>query len=116
MLEQVIIVALCVLFLHICTWEGMIFHFIHSSLWGLRSWLKKPLYDCPVCMAIWWGPAIIAIGIIGKMWQVSNVYQLAIVITAAAAVNAVLIYLINADRAEIKALKNGNHSTGSDSE
>ncbi len=115
MLEPVIIVALCVLFLHVCTWEGMVFHVVSNSLWKLHSWLKKPLYDCPICMAIWWGPMIVAIGILGDAWHVNSIYQLAIIVTAAGAVNAVLIYLISADRAEIKALKDGNNSASSDS-
>ena len=99
MIEIALITALIVLFLHVCTWEGMIFSFVDKSLKHLPEYLKKPLYSCPICATIWWGPSIIACSILGKIWPVVNVWQLAIIISAAAAINTVLIYVVNAGKA-----------------
>ena len=33
-------------------WDGMILHFIDNAYTrALPTWLKKPLYDCMICMA-----------------------------------------------------------------
>jgi hypothetical protein len=104
MLQTSFIVALIVLFFHVCTWEGMIFSFISRSLHGLSDKLKKPLYDCPICATVWWGPAIVACGMCGHVWIVSNMWQLSIIIAAAAGINTVLIYVVNQGKALTKTL------------
>lgn len=42
--------------IHICfTWKGMIFY--KEGKWlqlRLSPWIKKPLFDCPMCMASFW--------------------------------------------------------------
>lgn len=105
MTETIFITALIVLFLHVCCWEGMIFSFVSGSLKDIPDYLKKPLYSCPICMLIWWGPSIVACGIVGNIWQVANIWQLSIIITAAAGVNTVFIYIISVAKAVIKDLK-----------
>lgn len=59
MLYSAFVIAFVVWFIHACTWEGMIFSGIAQRLWTLPTWLKKPLYDCPICMAPWWGMLIL---------------------------------------------------------
>ena len=59
MLEQAFILSLCVYFLHACTWEGMVFSPLASRLWNLTRWIRKPLFDCPVCMVPWWGSLLV---------------------------------------------------------
>lgn len=104
MIEIIFITALVVLFFHVCTWPGMIFSFVAKALKDLPGYLKKPLYDCPICACIWWGPAVVACGILGKIWQVVNVWQLAIIVSAAAGINTVLIYVINQGKQLAKTL------------
>lgn len=52
-----IYIALIILFLHSCTWEGMIFNGIKYVV-SPEGWLYKPLYGCPICMTPWWGTLI----------------------------------------------------------
>lgn len=69
-------------------WEEAIFEFIRN--WGdkhLPEKPRKPLYDCPVCMAPWYGTAIYWI-IWGNDWK-----EWLIVIIAAMGLNAILIKL-----------------------
>jgi hypothetical protein len=33
--------------------EGMIFERVGKALEPLPSWIKKPLYDCPICNSVW---------------------------------------------------------------
>jgi hypothetical protein len=94
MLGYSFITAFIVLFLHACTWEGMIFETVHDVLFNVHPWLKKPLYDCPICMSIWWGPAVAAVGMLGFGWQILNTWALLITIASAAGINTVLIYII----------------------
>jgi hypothetical protein len=54
MLEQSLILSLIVFFLHVCTWEGHIFHGIHQLTSSWPDKLKKPVYDCPICMTPYW--------------------------------------------------------------
>lgn len=58
------IVAVIVYFIHACTWEKMIFGFVRKALKKMPDWLKKPLFDCPTCMTIWWGPSILGLAIV----------------------------------------------------
>lgn len=51
-------ISLIILFLHACTWEGMIFYPLTEILPSDRGWLWKPVYGCPICMTPWWGSLI----------------------------------------------------------
>lgn len=59
MLEASFTISLVVMFIHACTWEGMILSFVPELLWNAPGWLKKILFDCPICMAPWWGSLIL---------------------------------------------------------
>ena len=61
MVELSFIIAMTTMFIHACTWEGMIFSIINDKLWNLTPKIRKPLFDCPVCMVPYWGSLIIAV-------------------------------------------------------
>lgn len=68
-----LIIAIClafiILFLHSTIWEGMLFEDIHEKTYNWPKWLKKPLFDCPICMAPWVGSLLLAIwGISTGSW------------------------------------------------
>jgi hypothetical protein len=46
--------ALIILFIHSCTWDGMIFSFARKVI-KEDTMLSKPIYNCPICMGPWWG-------------------------------------------------------------
>jgi len=62
MLNTAFIIAFMVYFVKATTWKGMIFHNICNTLEGIPEKIKKPLYDCPICMTPWWGTLIYIIG------------------------------------------------------
>jgi len=82
MIEISFILAFSVLFLHVCTWEGMIFEFVSNKLYNLSDKIKKPLYE----------------------WILE--------LFAAGGINTVLIYLISSNRELTKELKDENESAG----
>lgn len=104
MIEKSFILALIVLFLHACTWKGMIFSFVAENLKDLPDFIKKPLYDCPICMTLWWGALINWIGNISNIWQSHNPVELGFILFAAAGINTVLIYIVEQGKAVSKAL------------
>ena len=55
MIEYIAITSLAIIMIYATTKEGMIASFVPPLLWWLPSWLKKPLYECPVCMCSVWG-------------------------------------------------------------
>jgi hypothetical protein len=69
MIEFAFLISLMVIFLHVCTWEGMLLQRVPVWFWNAPVWIKKPLYDCPVCMSPWWGSLIIAVfGLLTGYW------------------------------------------------
>jgi len=104
MIQTIFITALIILFFHVCTWPGMVFSFVSEALKNVPAYLKKPLFDCPICMCPWWGPTVVACGIVGNVWHVDNVWQLAIIVASAAGINTVLIYVINQGKQLAKTL------------
>ena len=62
MLSAGFIVAFIVYFIKATTWTGMIFHPIISRLNFLPQKIRKPIFECPVCMTPWWGAVIYIIG------------------------------------------------------
>lgn len=54
MSELILLLVLNSLFIvgfHQTTREGEINNWVDALLWKLPEWIKKPLYDCPTCMA-----------------------------------------------------------------
>lgn len=60
-------ICMIVLFLHACSWDGMIFAGIKKVI-KPESWLSKPLYGCPICMTPYYGSLIYWL-FIGTSWQ-----------------------------------------------
>lgn len=108
MIQLILIVALTVLFLHVCTWEGMIFGFIHSGLKQLPDYIKKPIYDCPICMSVWWGSIILYIGTITDAWYQPKLFEWILIVFSAGGINTVLIYIVDAGKAIAKALNDSD--------
>lgn len=103
-LELIILVTLVVLFIHTTTWEGMINEWVQKLAFNWSPYLKKPVFDCPICMAPWWGSAIlVGLGLTTGQWL--NWYVWILVVFAAGGLNAVLIYIISADKEVTKELK-----------
>jgi hypothetical protein len=95
MIEMAVIIALTVFFLHECTREGMIFGFVYYWLYDLPSGIKKPLFDCPTCMSVWYGIVIIFICRWTGYTPVASFWQYVICLFMAGGINAVLLGLIN---------------------
>lgn len=90
MIEKALIIALGVFFLHATTWEGMLNEWVNRAAFRFPAWLKKILYDCPVCMAPWYGAALMLSGVL----RVDSLTEGALILAAAGGVNAVLIFFI----------------------
>lgn len=67
LLEQSLLLALSVTFIHATMWEGMIFGFIRNN--NAPSWLRKPVYECLTCMGFWWGTFIYIIFFDQILWD-----------------------------------------------
>lgn len=94
MIGLIFIISFMVLFINVTFWEGMIFEGIGKQLKKLPEFIQKPLFDCPICMAPWWGSGILLIGQLNKLWHVNNWFEWIVVVLAAGGVNTVLIYFI----------------------
>ncbi len=95
MIATSFIVAFIVLFIHATFWEGMIFSFISEKLKNLPEYIKKPLYDCPICQSPWWGSLIIFVGNTAGVWQVDNLVKWVFILFSAGGLNTIFIYIIN---------------------
>lgn len=104
MIETIFITALIVLFIYECTREGMIFESIGNKLKPLPDFIKKPLYDCPICMVPWHGSLLIFIGNTANVWHVHNPVEWVFILFAGAGINTVLIYIIDQGKAITKSL------------
>jgi len=62
MVETAFIIAFIVYFIKATTWKGMIFHELSEKLESWPEAVRKPLYECPICMTPWWGLIIYLIG------------------------------------------------------
>lgn len=86
------LIAMVILFLHACTWEGMVLDVVRYRLEHLPLWVKKPLFDCPVCMAPWWGSLIIiAFGLVTSYYPHPFVWLIQLLI--AGGINAAIVLL-----------------------
>ncbi|GAA4320884.1 hypothetical protein GCM10023149_20390 [Mucilaginibacter gynuensis] len=57
MIQHAFIIALIVLFIHACSWKGMIFDGIKKII-EPKGMLYKPIYGCPICMTPYYGAII----------------------------------------------------------
>lgn len=57
MIQDAFIISMIILFIHSCSWEGMIFGKIQELILPEEP-ISKPIYGCPICMTPWWGTAI----------------------------------------------------------
>ena len=55
MLQDAFCNSLIIVAIHACFWPGMIFNCIRKRLTKLPDVIKKPLYDCMICMSSIWG-------------------------------------------------------------
>lgn len=94
-IQLAVIISLIVLFIHSCTWDGMIFSKIKDYIKPEGN-LYKPIYGCPICMTPWWGTLIYVLFI-----HVSFVHWL-FVIGAASGLSVISVVLIDLREAMLK--------------
>jgi hypothetical protein len=51
------IIAMIVLFIHACSWKGMIFEGVKKLIKPVGH-IYKPIYGCPICMTPYYGTII----------------------------------------------------------
>lgn len=73
MLLYAFIISAITTFIHACTREKMVIYVVNRSTKKAPDFLRKPLFECPTCMSMWWGPSIIAYGIIRLGWEFQNI-------------------------------------------
>ena len=95
MLSTALIIAFIVQFVYACTWDGMIFHSIVERLWSLPTWVKKPIFGCPICMTPWWGALFLGILVYSTDYPVDSKEVITGIVTlfTAAGINAAFIQL-----------------------
>lgn len=74
MLPRIIILSLIITAIHVCTWNGMILHKPAEFIGGILDWLqlsilRKPLWECQMCMGGIWTLAIYPL-LYGLSWDV----------------------------------------------
>lgn len=105
MIETAFLIAFVVLFIHAAFWDGMIFGKLAEKMHHWPSYLKKPMFDCPICMSFWHGLLILLIGRYTNTLPHYHWLQCIGMVFAAGGINTVLIYIINADKEVYKELK-----------
>lgn len=85
---QCIYAVLMIHFIHACTWDGMIFGFVRRKLYYFPVWIKKPLYDCVICMSPWYAGAIWFL--FGNAPSINTIYFMLIT----GGINAILVTIM----------------------
>lgn len=88
-----ITVALIVFFIHSLFWEGMILSFIAETLFEIPTFIKKPLFECVICMTPWYGLVIYFFCARLSAWD-GSVFSVVITLLVASGINAVLSQFI----------------------
>lgn len=88
MLSKILIVSFMVWAVYASMREGMIFGKVQVWFSNLRVSIKKPLFDCVVCMAPWWGTAAYWL-IWGNDWKESLICAI-----GAMGINSIITFLI----------------------
>lgn len=94
-MENALIIALIILFLHATTWDGHIFEGIRKYI-SEDSKISKPIYNCPICMTPWWGTVIYWLFFAGsyKVWSTWQDWLLTV--GAASGFGVISVILIHA--------------------
>lgn len=87
-------IAMIVYFLYHSTFKGMIFGGFRKWSKNWPEWIKKPLYDCPVCMCAWWGFPVLVLGYYGMCWDLGNVWWCIACMFVAGGINSVVSQII----------------------
>jgi hypothetical protein len=95
MLGPAFIIAFIVYFIKASTWRGMILYGIKERLCDLPEFIKKPLFDCPVCMTPWWGTAIYVAGHFGGIveFEKLSVIRLLFTVFVASGINTIFLII-----------------------
>ena len=72
----------------------MIFHELSEKLESWPEGLRKPLYECPICMTPWWGIIIYLVGHYVGMHEFSELTIQRILFTVFTAAGINTIFLI----------------------
>jgi hypothetical protein len=88
MVAHALVIALIVLFLHSCTWDGEIFEGVKRLIKPEKK-ISKPIYGCPICMTPWWGTLIYWI------FFHSSVQDWLLTVGAAAGMSVISVVLID---------------------
>ncbi len=95
MLESAFVIAFIVYFIKATTWKGMIFYEITQKWESWPEFVRKPLYECPVCMTPWWGVVIYLVGHYTKLPEFSELTIQRVIFTlfTAAGINTIFLVL-----------------------
>lgn len=94
MLNDAFIIAFIVYFIKATTWKGMIFHGITKTRAWLPEKIRKPLFECPVCMTPWWGVIIYLIGHYAGLVEFTELSFRRVIFTVFAAAGINTFFLI----------------------
>jgi hypothetical protein len=86
MLQTISITSLIIIFIHATTWEGMLFEFVNEMFEDAPSWIRKPIFDCPTCMAPWW--SLIILFFMG--YEIVSYKDLVIIICSVGGLNTII--------------------------
>ena len=95
MVETAFIIAFIVYFIKATTWKGMIFYELTEKLERWPEFVRKPLYECPVCMTPWWGIAIYFTGHYAGLPEFADIsfQRLFFTVFTAAGINTIFLII-----------------------
>ena len=95
MIQAAFIIAFIVYFIKATTWKGMIFHEICNKLEKWPETIRKPLYECPVCMTPWWGVLIYLVGHYTDLPEFSefSIQRVVFTVFTAAGINTIFLII-----------------------
>jgi hypothetical protein len=84
LISRSVILTFLVVFIHASMWQGMIFAKAGRLFSKLPTYIRKPLFECIVCMAPWWGVFIYT-----GIWQ-WNVVDVLLCVIVSAGINVLI--------------------------
>lgn len=94
MLYSAFIIAFIVYFIKATTWKGMIFYEVTQKWEHWPEAIRKPLYECPVCMTPWWGVLIYLAGYYAGLPEFSELTFQRVIFTVFTAAGINTVFLI----------------------